>query len=155
MHQRTIWAPAAIRRQFLKFVCIGAAKSGVHKLFAPDKIIAIIDDEPSVLRSLKRLLTSHHFRTEVFSSGEAFLARPKTDDVACIIADIHLAGMSGIEVGRRLAARGSTVPIIFMTALDSSAVRREAIEAGCAAYLPKPLAGHDLVGAIEKATSLS
>ena len=155
MHQRTIWPPSAIRRQFSKFVFIGVAKSGLDKLFAPAKIIAIIDDEPSVLRSLRRLLASHHFRTEVFSSGEAFLARPKTDDVACIVADIHLGGMSGIEVGRRLAARGSTVPIIFTTALDSSAVRREAIAAGCAAYLPKPLAGHELVGAIRKAMSPS
>jgi FixJ family two-component response regulator len=124
-------------------------------LFAVEKIIAVIDDEPSVLRSLRRLLTSHHFKTEVFSSGEAFLARPEADDVACIVVDIHLGGMSGIEVRRRLAARGSTVPVIFMTALDSSAVRREAIEAGCAAFLPKPLSGHELVGAIQQAALLS
>ena len=146
--------PLAIQRQFSIF-CHPRGESGVVKLFASGKIIAIIDDEPSVLRSLKRLLASHHFRTEVFSSGEAFLARPKTNDVACLVVDIHLGGMSGIEVGRRLAESGSLVPIIFITALDSAAVRREAIEVGCAAFLPKPLSGQELVGAIQKAMSPS
>jgi FixJ family two-component response regulator len=127
-------------------------QSGIYKLLAPGKIIAIIDDEPSVLRSLKRLLTNHHYETEVFSSGEAFLTRANVSDVACIVLDIHLDGMSGIELSRRLNERGSTVPIIFITALDSAAVRKEATEAGCAAFLPKPVSGHDLVDTIKRAT---
>ena len=127
-------------------------KRGIYKLLASGKIIAVIDDEPSVLRSLKRLLTSHHYETEVFSSGEAFLKRTKVSDVACIVLDINLDGMSGIELSRRLTERGSTVPIIFITALDSPAVRNEAIEAGCAAFLPKPVSGHELVDTIERAT---
>lgn len=105
------------------------------------------------MRSLSRLLTSHHYATEVFSSGEAFLGRPEATDVACIILDIHLSGMSGIELRRKLIAKGSTVPIIFMTALDSAAVRKEAVESGCAAFLSKPFSAHQLVGAIQRATS--
>ena len=73
--------------------------------------------------------------------------------MACIVLDIHMDGISGIEMRRRLAAKGSTVPVIFMTALDSAAVRKEAIEAGCAAFLPKPFSGHELIGAIRKAIS--
>ncbi len=119
----------------------------------PRQVIVIVDDEPSVLRGLSRLLDTHHFKTEVFQSAEAFLDHGTTTDVACIILDIHMDGISGIELRRRLAARGSTVPVIFMTALDSAAVRKEAIEVGCAAFLPKPFSGHELIGAIRKATS--
>ena len=119
----------------------------------PAKIIAIVDDEPSVLRGLSRLLGTHDFKTEVYISGEAFLARDTTTDVACIVLDINLAGISGIETRRRLTARGSKIPVIFMTALDSTEIRKEALDAGCVALLPKPFSGHDLIGAIRKATS--
>jgi len=112
-----------------------------------------VDDEPSVLRGLSRLLHTRDFKTEVFHSGEAFLQREATDDVDCIVLDIHMGGISGIELRRRLAAMGSTIPVIFMTALDSPAVRKEVMEAGCAAFLPKPFSGHELIGAIQKATS--
>jgi FixJ family two-component response regulator len=118
------------------------------------KTIAIVDDEPSVLRGLSRLLHTSDFNTEVFNSGEAFLERGATNDVACIVLDIHMGGISGIEMRRRLAARGSTIPVIFMTALDSPAARKEASEVGCAAFLRKPFSGHELIGAIRKATSL-
>jgi len=121
-------------------------------LFTPTPVVAIIDDEPSILRSLSRLLTIHQYKTEVFSSGEAFLERTKASDVACIVLDIQLGGMSGIELRRRLSAKGSTVPIIFITALDSATVRKEAIEVGCAAFLPKPVSGRELVDAIKRAT---
>jgi FixJ family two-component response regulator len=117
------------------------------------KLIAIVDDEPSVLRGLSRLLNTHNFKTEVFKSGEAFLESGATNDVACIVLDIHMGGISGIEMRRRLAARGSRIPVIFMTAIDSAAVRKEAIEVGCAAFLPKPFSGQELIGAIRKATS--
>lgn len=119
------------------------------------KVIAIVDDEPSVLRGLSRLLGTYHFKTKAFKSGEAFLERGTTADVACIVLDIHMGGISGIEMRRRLAARGSTIPVIFMTALDSPAIRKEAMEAGCAAFLPKPFSGHELIGAIQKAMSHS
>lgn len=116
-------------------------------------VIAIIDDEPSVLRGLKRLLDASNFSTAVFDSGEAFLERDITSDIACIVLDIHLGGMSGIDMRRRLKAQGSTTPVIFMTALDSPEVRNQAANAGCAAYLPKPFSRAALIDAIRKATS--
>ena len=98
-------------------------------------VVAIVDDDPSVLKGLKRVLDACNYATDIFNSGEAFLAsdRANDNDIACIVLDIHLGGMSGIDVRRRLATRYSQVPVIFMTALDTDAVRREALAAGCVA----------------------
>jgi len=115
-------------------------------------VVAIIDDDPSVLRGLKRVLDASHFATKVFDCGEAFL-RDSASSVACIVLDIHLGGISGIEMRRRLKAMGCTIPVIFMTAQDSAAVRREAMDVGCAAYLQKPFSGHVLIDAIRDATA--
>lgn len=122
-----------------------------NNLSTTSQVIAIVDDEPSVLRGLSRLLHSHHFKTETFSSAESFLERDGINDISCIILDINLTCMSGIELRHCLAARGSAIPVIFITALDSAAARKEAMEAGCAAFLPKPFTGQELIGAIEKA----
>jgi FixJ family two-component response regulator len=103
------------------------------------------------LRGLKRLLTASHFKPELFNSGEELLMRNDTDNIGCIVLDIHLKGMSGIEARRRLSARNSKVPVIFMTAHDGAAIRKEAMEAGCAAFLRKPFSGNVLIGAIRRA----
>jgi len=115
----------------------------------------VIDDDPSVLRGLKRVLDASHFATKVYDCGEAFLDTDSASQVSCIVLDIHLGGISGIETRRRLKAMGSVVPVIFMTAHDSTAVRREAMDVGCAAYLQKPFSGHVLVDAIRNATSVA
>lgn len=123
---------------------------------AKRRVIAIVDDDPSVLKGLKRVLAASDFATDAFNSGEAFLAsdRANDDDIACIVLDINLGGMSGIEVRRRLTTKNSHVPVIFMTALDTDAVRKEALEAGCADYLRKPFSGHELIDSIQKAVSI-
>jgi FixJ family two-component response regulator len=118
------------------------------------KVVAIIDDESSVLKGLKRVLNAFNFTTEVFSSAEAFLRRGDAGDIICIVLDINLGGMSGIELRRRLKAMGSTIPVIFMTALDIDVVRREAMDAGCAAFLQKPFSGHVLIDSIKNVMSL-
>ena len=115
--------------------------------------VAIVDDEPSILRGLKRILDASDFTAEVFSSAEAFLDRDSASDVTCIVLDIHMGGISGIEMQRRLKAMGSTTPVIFMTALDTMQVRREAMDAGCAAFLQKPFSAHELINSIRNATS--
>jgi FixJ family two-component response regulator len=71
----------------------------------------------------------------------------------CLLLDIHLGGISGIELQRRLAASGSKCPVIFMTALDDEATRNEAIEAGCIAYLRKPFASQVLLDALSRAAT--
>jgi len=115
------------------------------------KLVVVVDDDKTMLRSLERLLNASGFDTEVFSSAEAFLERTDGRPAACIVLDIHLGGMSGIELRRRLAASGSPVPVVFMTAFDDEGTRDEAVEAGCIAFLRKPFPARSLIGAIESA----
>jgi len=123
--------------------------------FLSDKrqTVAIVDDESSVRVGLKRLLDTYGYTTETFSSGEAFLEHGSANKISCIVLDIHLDGMSGIEVRRRLAKKGCKIPVIFMTALDNAVIRKEAMEVGCADFLGKPFSGHTLVASIRKALS--
>ena len=116
--------------------------------------IAVVDDDASILKGLKRLLDARGFTTKVFQSGEEFLQSDDVETIACVVLDIHMVGMSGIETRRALSHRGSKVPVIFMTALENGAVRREAIESGCAAFLSKPFSGQVLIDAIQSAGAI-
>ena len=116
-------------------------------------VVAIVDDDPSVLKGLRRLLGAYGFITETFNSGEAFLERSKAAEPACVVLDIDLGGISGIETRRRLSARGAEIPVIYMSALDSAATRKEAAVSGCSAFLRKPFSGNVLIDAIQMATS--
>jgi len=114
------------------------------------QVVAVVDDDQSFLKGLKRLLTASHLTPELFNSGEELLKRNEAGDIGCIVLDIHLKGMSGIETRRRLSAKGSKVPVIFMTADDEPAIRKEAMEAGCVAFLKKPFCGNVLIDAIRQ-----
>jgi FixJ family two-component response regulator len=114
------------------------------------KLIVVVDDDPMMLKGVQRLLSANGFDTEAFASAEALLDCATRGEPACFLLDIHLGGMSGIDLRRRLAASGSTAPVIFMTAFDDDATREEAIAAGCIAYLHKPFPAHSLIGAIAK-----
>jgi FixJ family two-component response regulator len=114
-------------------------------------IVAIVDDDPSMLRATETLLDAHGFATEAFASAEEFLGRGNPTRVDCLLLDIHLGGMSGIELRHQLRASGCTLPVIFMTALDDEAIRGHALKAGCVAYLRKPFPARQLIHAIWKA----
>jgi FixJ family two-component response regulator len=122
-------------------------------MLTPRKLIAIVDDDPSMLRGVQRLLTAHGFDTEVFNSAEAYLDRHAEREPACLVLDIQLGGISGIELRRRLTATGCGTPVVFMTAFDDDATRKDAVDAGCIAYLHKPFLGHMLIGALDRAAS--
>jgi FixJ family two-component response regulator len=115
------------------------------------RMIAVVDDDPSMLKGIERLLGACGFATKVFSSAEAFIESDGAADVDCLLLDIHLGGMSGIELRRHLAVSGSPLPVIFMTAFDDEATRTTAQSTGCIAYLHKPFVANLLIGAIEKA----
>jgi len=117
-------------------------------------VIAVVDDDPGILRGLKRLLDARGFATKTFQSGEEFLQGDEADKSACVILDIHMDGMSGIETRRALSARGSRAPVIFMTALETASARREAIDSGCAVFLEKPVSGQVLIETIQNATAI-
>ena len=114
-------------------------------------MIAIVDDDPSMLRATKDLLEAHGFSTREFSSAEEFLIRGVAAQVDCLLLDIHLGGMSGFELRNQLKISGSTLPVIFITALDDQDTRAQAQKAGCVAFLRKPYSKRQLMDAIRKA----
>ena len=113
--------------------------------------IAVVDDDESFCRSLSRLLRAAHYQTVVYSSAEAFLADGKRPRFDCLLLDVALGGISGIELGRRLAAVGWTTPIIYITAHDDAKTREEARETGCFALVGKVEPSEVLLGAVADA----
>jgi FixJ family two-component response regulator len=101
-------------------------------------VVAVVDDDPDMLKGVARLLNASGYEAQVFASAEAFLGHLAVREASCVIIDIHLGGMSGIELRRRLAASGSPMSVIFMTAVDDEAIQQEAIDTGCVAFLRKP-----------------
>jgi FixJ family two-component response regulator len=120
-------------------------------MIAPARFIAIIDSDYGVRRAITRLLRAHGYRPQGYASAEAFLARGRTDDPACLVLEPKLDGMSGIDLLHQLEADGLSLPVVVMTAADDEATRRNAIAAGCAAYLQKPSSAEPLLAAIAKA----
>jgi CheY-like chemotaxis protein len=114
--------------------------------------IAIVDDEAGLLVALSDSLQAYGFATTVYSSAEDWLERGAASPVDCLVLDIHLAGMSGIDLQRKLQDAGSALPIIFMTAHDDEGLRARAEQLGCIGYLRKPFSPRQLVEIIERAS---
>jgi FixJ family two-component response regulator len=113
--------------------------------------IAVVDDDESICRSLSRLMRAARFQTITYSSAEAFLSDSKHPKFDCLVLDIQLGGMSGLDLARRLAAVKDDRPIIFITAYDDPAMREQAEAIGCAAYFRKTESGADVLAAIRRA----
>ena len=122
-------------------------------MMAQPTVVIVVDDNAGLLKSVARLLAHHGIESRTFASAEALLESDSVQTATCLLLDIHLGGISGIELQRRLAASGSKWPAIFMTASDDEATRNEAMDAGCIAYLRKPFAGQVLLDAIGKAAA--
>jgi FixJ family two-component response regulator len=118
----------------------------------PQTVVAVVDNEPSMRRSIVRLLGVNGFAARDYPSAEAFLDCRAASEAACLVLDVHLDGMSGFELGRRLKASGSQLPVIFITAADDEATESRAMELGCIAFLQKPFAPNALIGLIAKAS---
>jgi FixJ family two-component response regulator len=115
-------------------------------------LIAVIDSHSGVRRAIGRPLRAHGFRPQGYASAEAFLPRGRTDDAACLVLEVELGGMSGIDLLQRLRADGLSFPAVVMAATADEATRHNAIAAGCVAYLQKPCSAELLVAAIAQAT---
>jgi CheY-like chemotaxis protein len=111
--------------------------------------VIVLDDDPGMLRAVQRVLEFHGFETEVFSSVEGFVEGAHLGDATCLVLDVHLQRMSGIELRRQLTRSGHSLPVIFITAVESETTRKAALEAGCFAYLHKPFPSDLLIEAIE------
>jgi FixJ family two-component response regulator len=112
------------------------------------RTIAVIDDNSSMLQGLNRLLSAHGFLVETFASAELFLNDFAHCEAQFLLLDIHLGGISGIELQRHLITSGRNLPVIFMTALDTDDTRDQAFKVGCVAYLRKPFLAKLLIDAI-------
>jgi CheY-like chemotaxis protein len=100
--------------------------------------IAVIDDDDVLREALGNLLTASRYDVELYDSAEAFLTAVAASKAKCLLVDIHLDGICGIELGRGLAAAGFRLPIIYMTGSPDAMLRARAIQAGCVAFLTKP-----------------
>lgn len=113
--------------------------------------VVVVDDDPGVRRALARLLRVEGFEVTTFSAAEALLAGDLAERPLCMIVDIHLGGMSGLDLAGELARRGIDVPVVFITAHDDPPTRGRALRFGAFAYLPKPFDDGPLLAAIRKA----
>lgn len=113
-------------------------------------IIAVIDDDPAMRRALKRLLSAYEYETEFYASAQEFLDAAAKCKAACLIVDVQLGLISGIDLAWQLVESKLTLPLIFMTASDDGVLRTQAIKAGCIAYLRKPFTAELLIEALDK-----
>jgi FixJ family two-component response regulator len=116
--------------------------------------VAIVDDDEGICHSFSRLLRAAHFQPITYPSAEAFLADKKHPRFDCLVLDIQLPGMSGVELNRRLAAVKDATPVIFITAHDDPEARAQAKASGCGGYFRKTDSGADVLAAIRRAAGL-
>jgi FixJ family two-component response regulator len=114
-------------------------------------MISIIDDDRMVRESTADLISSLGHEALVFGSGEQFLASECVKDTACIITDLHMPGLNGLDLQSRLLEEGHRTPIIFITAYPKDAARSRALNAGAVAFLTKPFEERALISSLEKA----
>ena len=114
------------------------------------RTILVVDDDRGFRRGIERLLRAHGFDVTGYSSAEEFQATADPGTAACLILDIGLGGISGIELRRQLSASGCAVPVVFITANDNEPTRREALSLGCLAYLEKPFPASELIDALNQ-----
>jgi len=115
--------------------------------------VAVVDDDESLCRSMSRLLRAAHLQPIMYPSAEAFLADTKRPKFDCLVLDIQLKGMSGLDLSRRLSAVNDLTPVVFITAYDDPEVRAQAEASGCAGYFRKTDSGADVLVAIRRAIS--
>ena len=117
-------------------------------------LISVIDDDESVRRTTTRLIDSFGFRAAAFESAENFLGSGHLNDTSCLIADVQMPGMNGLQLQSQLAASDCRIPIIFMTAYDDKESRRRAMQAGAVAFLGKPFSDEQLLQTIRSTLQL-
>jgi FixJ family two-component response regulator len=114
-------------------------------------LLSVVDDDESVRESLPDLLREFGFATRTFSSAEDFLSSDCADETSCLILDIAMPNMSGLELYQELRRRGQDIPVVFITAQRDETVRARMLEQGAAAFLLKPFSDTDLLAAVKTA----
>jgi FixJ family two-component response regulator len=114
-------------------------------------IISIVDDDESVRAAMSSLVRSLGYQSCVFCSAEEFLTSPQLNDTSCVVADVQMPGMSGMELQNALAVRHPHIPVIFITAFPEERIRKRAEAAGAVAFFSKPVDGHALIECLDAA----
>jgi FixJ family two-component response regulator len=114
-------------------------------------VISVIDDDASVRAATNNLLSSHGYLVHVFSSAEEFLQSANLSDLSCVVADVQMAAMSGLDLLTHVRTQGYNAPFIFITAFPDESVRARALKAGAICFLAKPFAGPVLINCVENA----
>ena len=115
--------------------------------------VAVVDDDESFARAIGRLLRAAGFETAVYPSAEAYLQDVAAAPVKCLVLDIQMGGMSGLDLGHRLVEMGAQIPVIYVTALEDGKCHDEARQIGCSTLFHKPVSGRLLVEAIHSAVA--
>ena len=114
-------------------------------------MIAVIDDDPSVRAATNNLLSSHGYVVHTFASADHFLRSARLKDTSCVVADVQMPNMSGLELLTYMRTQGNDAPFIFITAFPDESVRARALKAGAIGFLGKPFTGPVLINCIETA----
>jgi FixJ family two-component response regulator len=116
-------------------------------------LISIVDDDESVREAVKGLIKSLGYNAAAFSSAEEFLLSRQVQQTACLILDINMPGMSGLDLHRHLASEGASIPTILITAYPDDRIRNSALHDGVLCYMVKPFDEDDLLSCIDQALS--
>ena len=114
-------------------------------------LISVVDDDESVRRTTKLLVESFGYQAAVFESAESFLKSDQLCHTSCLVVDVQMPGMNGLQLQSRLAAEGYSIPTIFITAYGDKESRRRAVQAGAVAFLEKPFSDEHLLKNIRSA----
>jgi FixJ family two-component response regulator len=117
----------------------------------PDVVIAIVDDDPSAREGLSSLIRSVGLKVETFASAQEFLARPGAEVPSCLVLDLQLPGLSGLDLQKRMAEVGLEIPIVFLTGHGNIPASVQAMKAGAVEFLTKPFDDEELLRAIHEA----
>jgi FixJ family two-component response regulator len=115
------------------------------------QIVSIVDDDASVRVAMESLVRSQGLIAFAFESAEDFLRSPRVDDSACLVTDVQMPGMSGLDLQDRLNAQGNRIPIIFITAFPEQTIRSRAEAGGALAFLEKPFGGRAMIELVRRA----
>lgn len=114
-------------------------------------VVAVVENDPGMLKALGRLLRAAGYMAQLYASAEQYLQRDDQAGIACLILDIDLGGLSGIELQQMLVGAGNAPPIVFVTSQIDGSMEAAAQRLGCLAYLRKPFASQDLLAALQQA----
>jgi two-component system, LuxR family, response regulator FixJ len=115
------------------------------------QLVSVVDDDESLRRSLRNLLSSVGFRVETFASAEAFLQSVHQQQTGCLVLDLRMPGMDGLGLLRYLSGTGSRIPTVILTAHGDDEARQRSLQAGAVAFLTKPFNGNALLEAVRTA----